>query len=77
MGEAGGEIQVANVRDLVVVKVKDREVPAHGDITLKPVKSKLHIKDEANQRVLLMYTYNILYILVRKVEMGENSQVLL
>lgn len=40
MGEAGGEIQVANVRDLVVVKVKDREVPAHGDITLKPMKSK-------------------------------------
>lgn len=29
MGEAGGEIQVANVRDLVVVKVKDNEVPAH------------------------------------------------
>lgn len=29
MGEAGGEIQVANVRDLVVIKVKDSEVPAH------------------------------------------------
>lgn len=38
MGEAGGEIQVANVRDLVVVKVKDSEVPALGDITLKPMK---------------------------------------
>lgn len=35
MREAGGEIQVANVRDLVVVQVKDSEVPAHGDITLK------------------------------------------
>lgn len=35
MCEAVGEIQVANVRDLVVVKVKDNEVPALGDITLK------------------------------------------
>lgn len=40
-------------------------------------KSKIDLKDEAEQRVLLMYTYNILYILVRKVEVGENSQVLL
>lgn len=35
MCEAVGKIQVANVRDLVVVKVKDNEVPALGDITLK------------------------------------------
>lgn len=35
MGEAGGEIQVAYVRDLVVIKVEDSEVPASRNITLK------------------------------------------
>lgn len=40
MGEAGGEIQVANVCDLVVIKVKDGEVPAHRDITLRTKKKK-------------------------------------
>lgn len=35
MGEAGGKIQVAYVRDLVVIKVEDSEVPANRDIALK------------------------------------------
>lgn len=35
MGEAAGEIQVAYVRNLVVIKVEDSEVPAIRDITLK------------------------------------------
>lgn len=35
MGEAGGEIQVAYVCDLVVIKVEDSKVPANRDITLK------------------------------------------
>lgn len=35
MSEAGGEIQVADVRDLVFIKVEDSEVPANRDIALK------------------------------------------
>lgn len=35
VGEVGGKAQVANVCDLVVVQVKDCEVSARGDITLK------------------------------------------
>ena len=34
MGEAGGKIQVAYLRELVVIKVKDSKVSANRDITL-------------------------------------------
>ena len=35
MGEVGGEAQVGNVCDLIIVQVKNGEVSAHGEIALK------------------------------------------
>lgn len=35
MGKVGGKAEVANVCDLIVIQVKDSEVSAHGEVTLK------------------------------------------
>lgn len=35
MGEVGGKAKVANVCDLIFIQVKNSEVSAHGEITLK------------------------------------------
>lgn len=35
MGEVGGKAEVVNVRELIIIQVKDSEVSTHGEIPLK------------------------------------------
>lgn len=78
MGQLGGKIQVVDARDSVVIKVEDSEVPANRYVALKKRnKSDVKKNNEGEHRVHIMCTYNILYILVRKVEVGDCPQVFL
>lgn len=45
MSEPGGKIQVADVRDSVVIKVEDSEVPANRYVALKK-----RIKSDVNKQ---------------------------
>lgn len=80
MGEVGGKTKVANVCNLIIIQVKDSEVSAHGQITLK-----IEFKNETQKmkkkviiKILwvIITTYNIFNVLAGKVEVGEFLQVL-
>lgn len=47
MGEVGGEVEVADVCDMVIIQVKDSQVSTHGNVTLKiGVKKVRHTVEE-------------------------------